>query len=43
MNVHVTDGNGIFKYNNGEFTHLTTKNGLTDNNTADVMARNKYL
>ena len=33
----VTDGNGIFKYNNGEFSHLTTKNGLTDNNTADVL------
>jgi ligand-binding sensor domain-containing protein len=33
----VTDGNGIFKYNKGEFTHLTTKNGLTDNNTADVL------
>ena len=31
-----TDGNGIFKYNNGKFTHLTTKNGLTDNNTADI-------
>jgi ligand-binding sensor domain-containing protein len=28
-----TDGNGIFKYKNGVFTHLTTKNGLTDNNT----------
>lgn len=33
----VTDGNGIFKYNKGEFTHLTTKNGLTDNNTADIL------
>ena len=31
-----TDGNGIFKYNNGNFTHLTTKNGLVDNNTADI-------
>lgn len=31
-----TDGNGIFKYNNGKFTHLTTKNGLVDNNTADM-------
>jgi len=30
-----TDGNGIFKYNKGEFTHLTNKNGLTDNN-ADI-------
>ena len=33
----VTDGNGIFKYNNGEFSHLTTKNGLTDNNVADLL------
>lgn len=33
----VTDGNGIFKYKNGEFTHLTSKNGLTDNNTADIL------
>jgi ligand-binding sensor domain-containing protein len=33
----VTDGNGIFKYNKGEFTHLTTKNGLTDNNAADIL------
>ena len=33
----VTDGNGIFKYNNGKFSHLTTKNGLTDNSTADVL------
>ncbi len=33
----VTDGNGIFKYKNGVFTHLTTKNGLTDNNTSGVM------
>ena len=33
----VTDGNGIFKYKNGVFTHLTTKNGLTDNNTADIL------
>ncbi len=32
-----TDGNGIFKYNNGNFTHLTTKNGLVDNNTADIL------
>ncbi len=37
----VTDGNGIFKYKNGEFTHLTTKNGLTDNNTAGVMEDKK--
>jgi ligand-binding sensor domain-containing protein len=33
----VTDGNGIFKYTKGEFTHLTNKNGLTDNNTADIL------
>ncbi len=33
----VTDGNGIFKYNKGEFTHLTNKNGLTDNSTADIL------
>lgn len=31
-----TDGNGIFKYNKGEFTHLTNKNGLTDNNPSDI-------
>ncbi|MBK8500809.1 MAG: hypothetical protein IPL46_00615 [Saprospiraceae bacterium] len=33
----LTDGNGIFKYVDGEFTHLTSKNGLTDNNTADIL------
>lgn len=33
----VTDGNGIFKYKNGSFTHLTAKNGLTDNNAADIL------
>ena len=33
----VTDGNGIFKYKNGEFTHLTSTNGLTDNNAADIL------
>lgn len=32
-----TDGNGIFKYKNGKFAHLTTKNGLVDNNTADIL------
>ena len=37
----VTDGNGIFKYKNGEFTHLTNKNGLTDNNTADILEDKK--
>jgi ligand-binding sensor domain-containing protein len=31
-----TDGNGIFKYNNGEFLHVTAENGLTDNNVADL-------
>ncbi len=36
-----TDGNGIFKYNKGKFTHLTTKNGLTDNNSADVLEDSK--
>src|SRR5690606_12141238 len=33
----ITDGNGIFKYDGGEFTHLTNKNGLTDNNVADIL------
>ncbi len=33
----VTDGNGIFRYKNGEFIHLTTKNGLTDNNAWDIL------
>ena len=33
----VTDGNGIFKYKNGEFIHLTTTNGLTDNNACDIL------
>lgn len=33
----VTDGNGIFKYKNGEFIHLTAKNGLTDNSAADIL------
>jgi ligand-binding sensor domain-containing protein len=33
----VTDGNGIFKYKNGVFAHLTNKNGLTDNNAADIL------
>ena len=33
----VTDGNGIFKYNKGEFTHLTKENGLTDNNAWDLL------
>ena len=33
----VTDGNGIFKYINGEFTHLTNKSGLTDNNASGIL------
>lgn len=37
----VTDGNGILKYKNGEFTHLTNKNGLTDNNAADILEDKK--
>ena len=32
-----TDGNGIFKYKNGTFKHLTAKNELTDNNVADIL------
>ena len=32
----VTDGNGIFRYKDGKFTHLNTQNGLADNNTADI-------
>lgn len=36
-----TDGNGIFKYNNGEFTHLTNQNGLTDNSVADILEDSK--
>ena len=32
-----SDGNGIFKYNNGKFTHLTAKNELTDNSVADIL------
>jgi ligand-binding sensor domain-containing protein len=35
-----TDGNGIFKYKNGEFIHLTAKNELTDNNVADILEDN---
>jgi ligand-binding sensor domain-containing protein len=37
----VTDGNGIFKYKNGEFIHLTAKNGLTDNSVADILEDKK--
>lgn len=36
-----TDGNGIFTYKNGEFTHLTTKNGLSDNHVADILEDTK--
>lgn len=32
-----TDGNGLFKYRDGEFIHLTTQTGLTDNNVADML------
>ena len=32
----VNDGNGIFTYKNGIFNHLTSANGLIDNNVADV-------
>ncbi|MFZ1634375.1 MAG: two-component regulator propeller domain-containing protein [Chitinophagales bacterium] len=32
-----TDGNGIFKYKNGVFIHLTAKKELTDNNAADIL------
>ncbi len=32
-----TDGNGIFKYKNGAFIHLTATNELTDNNVADLL------
>ena len=34
------DGNGIFKYKNGEFSHLTKENGLTDNH-ASVALKDK--
>jgi ligand-binding sensor domain-containing protein len=36
-----TDGNGIFTYKNGEFVHLTAKNGLTDNSVADIFEDKK--
>jgi len=36
-----TDGNGIFKYKNREFIHLTAKNELTDNNVADILEDKK--
>ncbi len=34
------DGNGIFKYKDGSFTHLTKNNGLTDN-SAGVAIKDK--
>ncbi|WP_373060066.1 two-component regulator propeller domain-containing protein [Zunongwangia sp. H14] len=37
----VTDGNGIYKYKNNNFTQLTRSNGLTDNNVADVFEDSK--
>jgi ligand-binding sensor domain-containing protein len=33
----VTDGNGIFTYHQGAFTHLTKQNGLADNSVSDVL------
>ncbi len=33
----VTDGNGIFRYHQGAFTHLTKQNGLADNSVADIL------
>ncbi len=36
-----TDGNGIFKYRDGEFIHLSAKNELTDNNVADILEDKK--
>lgn len=35
------DGNGIFKYRNGEFMHFTTENGLTDNSAAFALEDKK--
>jgi ligand-binding sensor domain-containing protein len=32
-----TDGNGVFKYKNGKFIHLTSKSELTDNYVADIL------
>lgn len=32
-----TDGNGIFTYKDGAFSHLTAKEELTDNKVADLM------
>jgi len=37
----VTDGNGIYKYKDNNFTQLTRSNGLTDNNVADVFEDSK--
>lgn len=33
----VFDGNGIFKYKNGDFLHLTADKELADNNVADIL------
>ena len=35
------DGNGIFKYKSGIFKHLTTDNGLTDNNAGVALQDKK--
>ena len=35
------DGNGIFKYKDGIFKHLTTDNGLTDNNAGVALQDKK--
>ena len=37
----VTDGNGIFQYKKDQFFHLTTNNGLIDNNAYDIMEDKK--
>jgi ligand-binding sensor domain-containing protein len=37
----VTDGHGIYKYKNSNFTQLTESNGLTDNNAFDVFEDSK--
>ena len=36
-----TDGNGIFQYREGNFIHLTEKNGLPDNHVADIFEDQK--
>lgn len=37
----VVDGNGIYKYENENFTQLTKETGLTDNNIADIFEDRK--